>query len=155
MNSLEKDADGLNRTARREFLKQCAIAVSGIALMGSLPMLESCSSSTEPAISHGTTKINVAGLTQDGTSLVVSNTMPDGSPILVIRKSATSYLALSTKCTHMGCTVDPPQNGVISCPCHGSQYDLSGNVIQGPAPNSLRKYDAQFDTGSHTLNVTY
>ncbi|PSN19022.1 (2Fe-2S)-binding protein [filamentous cyanobacterium CCP5] len=41
-------------------------------------------------------------------------------------------------CTHLGCTVpwNAERNRFI-CPCHGSQYDPEGRVVQGPAPRSL------------------
>lgn len=42
-------------------------------------------------------------------------------------------------CTHLGC-VPIGQSGDYGgwfCPCHGSQYDTSGRVRQGPAPQNL------------------
>ena len=43
-------------------------------------------------------------------------------------------------CTHLGCvpvTVkDKPGEGWF-CPCHGSHYDNSGRITQGPAPSNL------------------
>ena len=41
-------------------------------------------------------------------------------------------------CTHLGCTVpwDAEQNRFI-CPCHNSQYDAAGQVLQGPAQRPL------------------
>ncbi len=46
--------------------------------------------------------------------------------------------AINAVCTHLGCVV--PWNraaGKFMCPCHGSQYDATGKVIRGPAPQSL------------------
>jgi len=42
-------------------------------------------------------------------------------------------------CTHLGCIPIAHQgdfNGFF-CPCHGSQYDTSGRIRRGPAPNNL------------------
>ena len=42
-------------------------------------------------------------------------------------------------CTHLGC-VPIPDEGVYKgffCPCHGSVYDTSGRIRQGPAPLNL------------------
>ncbi|MBI3739995.1 MAG: ubiquinol-cytochrome c reductase iron-sulfur subunit [Chloroflexi bacterium] len=47
------------------------------------------------------------------------------------------FSALSLVCTHLGCTVEQKDNG-FACPCHGSLYDASGNVLRGPAQKSLR-----------------
>jgi len=42
-------------------------------------------------------------------------------------------------CTHLGC-VPSPNEGIYMgffCPCHGSHYDASGRIRQGPAPLNL------------------
>ncbi len=53
-----------------------------------------------------------------------------------------SFVALSLICTHEGCTVnyDAGAND-FKCPCHGSEYSISGAVNQGPATASLTKYN--------------
>ncbi len=58
---------------------------------------------------------------------------------LVIESGPTiAPYALRPICTHLGCTVpwDAEQNRFV-CPCHGSQYDAEGRVLQGPAARSL------------------
>ena len=51
------------------------------------------------------------------------------------------FLALSRKCTHLGCTVPwvATENKFI-CPCHASAFDIAGNVISPPAPRALDNY---------------
>ena len=42
-------------------------------------------------------------------------------------------------CTHLGC-VPLGNQGIYDgwyCPCHGSVYDTSGRIRQGPAPTNL------------------
>jgi len=42
-------------------------------------------------------------------------------------------------CTHLGC-IPAPNEGLYMgffCPCHGSHYDASGRIRQGPAPLNL------------------
>jgi len=55
---------------------------------------------------------------------------------LVIRRQGDRFCAISTVCTHLGCTVNTTDSG-FDCPCHGSQYDERGDVIGGPAPKPL------------------
>ncbi len=50
--------------------------------------------------------------------------------------------AISAVCTHLGCIVSKDEKKFI-CPCHGSYYDLSGKVLQGPAPKNLQWYHIQ------------
>jgi cytochrome b6-f complex iron-sulfur subunit len=51
---------------------------------------------------------------------------------------AAGVYALSAVCTHLGCiTRYVSDEGAIACPCHGSRFDLEGNVTHGPAPRAL------------------
>ena len=46
--------------------------------------------------------------------------------------------AMTAVCTHLGCiTRYLSDENAIACPCHGSRYDLEGNVTHGPAPRPL------------------
>jgi len=54
------------------------------------------------------------------------------------------WLVVIGVCTHLGCVPSgqkPTDNrgeyGGWFCPCHGSAYDVSGRVRQGPAPKNL------------------
>ncbi len=51
------------------------------------------------------------------------------------------FLALSRKCTHLGCTVPWLEKEMkFTCPCHASTFDIAGNVINSPAPRPLDTY---------------
>jgi cytochrome b6-f complex iron-sulfur subunit len=51
------------------------------------------------------------------------------------------FLALSRKCTHLGCTVPwDEQEKRFACPCHASAFDITGRVISPPAPRALDAY---------------
>jgi len=51
------------------------------------------------------------------------------------------FLALSRKCTHLGCTVPwVATEKRFACPCHASAFDITGNVISPPAPRALDIY---------------
>lgn len=65
--------------------------------------------------------------------------------IWVRRQAEDDYLAFSGECTHLGCAVDPPDDGGFSCPCHGSTFDRDGRVTGGPAGKDLRRFDIQLD----------
>jgi cytochrome b6-f complex iron-sulfur subunit len=51
------------------------------------------------------------------------------------------FLALSRTCTHLGCSVPWVEKEMkFACPCHGSAFDITGNVIEAPAPRPLDIY---------------
>jgi cytochrome b6-f complex iron-sulfur subunit len=51
------------------------------------------------------------------------------------------FLALSRTCTHLGCSVPWIEKEMkFACPCHGSAFDIKGNVIEAPAPRALDIY---------------
>ena len=147
---------GCSCESRRTFLKTFAVTLGGLAAAGSLAsFLEACSSITGPAITHGTTSISVASLTNDGSYLVDNSVSPDGTPILVIRHASGNFVALSMRCTHQGQQVNRPSNGSIYCSAHGSRFDLNGNVTAGPANQPLTRYTTTYDAQSQMLTITY
>ena len=56
------------------------------------------------------------------------------------------WLVLIGICTHLGCIPLAHQGNYDGwfCPCHGSQYDSSGRIRQGPAPANLALPPYQF-----------
>ena len=51
------------------------------------------------------------------------------------------FLALSRTCTHLGCSVPWIEKEMkFACPFHGSAFDITGNVIEAPAPRALDIY---------------
>jgi ubiquinol-cytochrome c reductase iron-sulfur subunit len=56
-----------------------------------------------------------------------------------VKKGHEQWLVVSGTCTHLGCIPIAHQGdyGGFFCPCHGSQYDTSGRIRQGPAPANL------------------
>ncbi len=62
------------------------------------------------------------------------------------------FLAISRKCTHLGCTVPwVEEDRRFACPCHGSSFDITGNVIQAPAPRALDLYAVEIE--NHVVKV--
>jgi 3-phenylpropionate/trans-cinnamate dioxygenase ferredoxin reductase subunit len=62
----------------------------------------------------------------------------EGQKLAVFKDEDGYLLALSPRCTHMGCMVDwNDADRTWDCPCHGSRYAVDGEVIQGPAAKPL------------------
>jgi ubiquinol-cytochrome c reductase iron-sulfur subunit len=58
------------------------------------------------------------------------------------------WLIISGVCTHLGCVPlgHEGQYDGWKCPCHGSVYDTSGRIRQGPAPLNLALIEYKFLT---------
>lgn len=56
-------------------------------------------------------------------------------PAIIIRTRSEVH-AISLICTHLGCTAEL-QGKTLTCACHGSQYNLDGQVSRGPASSPL------------------
>lgn len=64
----------------------------------------------------------------------------DGDNVAVFRDEDGAVHALSAACTHMGCLVGwNATDRTWDCPCHGSRFALSGDVLHGPAVKPLER----------------
>lgn len=122
---------------RRAFLRG-ALAVGVTAVAGST--LAACAGG--PRASGGA---GAQAPPAPGTSLGSTTDVPVGggkiyiSPAVVVTQPTVgTFRAFSSRCTHAGCPVTKVDDGLISCPCHGSQFSISdGSVIRPPAEEPL------------------
>lgn len=132
--------------ARREFLQQVPRAALGACVLGALPALASGCAST-PLVRgealNGLVRVPFASLDADGRALVEVASLD--LPVFVRRVAGGEPVALSTRCMHRGCEVEPAADRLV-CPCHGSEYDLTGGILQGPTLLPLRRFVAR-ETG--------
>jgi cytochrome b6-f complex iron-sulfur subunit len=68
-------------------------------------------------------------------------------PLAVSRLTETTAVAVSRICTHEGCTVELPQAPArtLDCPCHGSRFQVTGLVVNGPAGRPLASFPSVID----------
>jgi Rieske Fe-S protein len=66
----------------------------------------------------------------------------DGQRVAVHRTNAGQVIAVSAKCTHLGCFVRwNDAERTWDCPCHGSRFTPEGLVVGGPAEAPLERVD--------------
>ena len=164
---------------RREFIRCSACGLVGLAALG-LPGCGGGEAPTDPTndnppvkkdstvvktdttskakdppkweVSGSVIKLYLARVTELASvpSIVVINE----ASTIVVRSADTTYHAFTAVCTHEGCFVANFSDGKLVCPCHGSTYDLNGNVVVGPAMLPLTKYATAFDAVNNELVVT-
>jgi glycine/D-amino acid oxidase-like deaminating enzyme/nitrite reductase/ring-hydroxylating ferredoxin subunit len=78
----------------------------------------------------------------------------EGRKVAAFRDEDGTLHAVSATCTHMGCQVSfNTAERSWDCPCHGSRFDLSGRVLQGPAIKDLATKDSESEaTTAETLD---
>lgn len=140
--------------SRKEFL--VTLTRGGVVLGTSTLLsafLESCSNPTgsqETPLPTVTGIRNGNTLTVDissGTTLAQSGIgiiQYQGGSMLVDRTQDGIYHALSPICTHQGCTINQynTSSKEFICPCHGSRFNSTGGVTNGPAQSPLKQYSA-------------
>ncbi len=158
-----------SRCSRRDFIKNTMTGLGTIAIGSfTVSLIEGCSSTDSKIYgSFGRVKFQRNGAsiivnifrTENKTLATVGGTLAlggsdvDRNGILLYRESATTVKAYSRVCTHKQCTVGPFINGVSSCPCHRSQFNLSGDNVSGPAPRALHQYTTSVDGNIVTINA--
>lgn len=86
--------------------------------------------------SQGTTA-SPGGLKVSDVPVGGGTVLPDQG-VVVTQPQAGVFKAFSAICTHQGCTVSRVSDGTISCPCHGSKFNITdGSVTAGPAAEPL------------------
>jgi len=75
--------------------------------------------------------------------------------IIVAKTLAGAYIAVSQYCTHQGVNVvyNSNQNNFV-CNAHGSVFNSSGAVANGPANSALKQYTTTLSNNGNTLTIT-
>jgi Rieske Fe-S protein len=121
---------------RRDFIRTGAAALT-------LAVLPGCASlvTRRVPVDNGTIRLSLRQHPELAEPRGTLRLLPDGweDPVYLLVLDGGGFAALSSVCTHRGCTVDIGGPG-LACPCHGSQYDREGRVMRGPASRSLARY---------------
>jgi len=73
-----------------------------------------------------------------GSFPIGSRTIRGEVPAVIINQDGV-IVAYSLTCTHLGCTIEKDKESIgFTCPCHGSAFDETGKVINGPAQDPLK-----------------
>lgn len=142
--------------SRREFLGR---AISLAAVLPALGALSSCALSGLPVYkseaSDGRLALNLTEIPElnlDGGAVQI-DTQALSHSLVIVRLNVDTFAAVVPICSHLGCSVRKEGTGFF-CPCHGSEYDLDGSVVQGPAERPLKNYRAELSGDLLTVYLT-
>lgn len=128
---------------RREFLTSSSEAIVTAAFVSQLPGCVSTAPTLHiPAINAKVTiprsELLILAEPESYLKLYVDDY---ANPIIVFRRGGKGVAAVLSTCAHSGCEVKKVR-AKFECPCHGSEYDLYGNVVKGPAVEGLDSFHA-------------
>jgi cytochrome b6-f complex iron-sulfur subunit len=158
-----------DQQTRRQFCRHTCTAAGMAALGGAAAMLQACGGgsptasgggSNAPALPriNGTVSGGAIQVTIDAASpLAAAGSMAlvatTAGNVLVARGAADAFTAVTASCTHMNCVITGFSGQSYVCPCHGSQFDTTGRVVNGPATRALQQYRTQFAAGVLTITA--
>jgi len=151
MNEQKKNPDAMER---RTFIKWLTIGWSAfiavVAGYGALVMRYMF-----PNVLFEPKQSFLAGFPDEYEVGMVSERFKAQHGVWIVRDSEKIF-ALSTVCTHLGCTPNWLENdNKFKCPCHGSGFYKNGINFEGPAPRPLERFKiALTDDGEITVDKT-
>ena len=149
-------------STRREFCLRTWQAVSLLTLGAAIPACggSTTSPSSAPALPSvsGTLVNRDLSIAIDASSPLAAvggaaTVTASTGTYLVARTAQSAFTALTAVCTHEGCPVSGFANSLYVCPCHGSEFNTSGGVVQGPASSPLRQFPTTFANNVVTISV--
>jgi Rieske Fe-S protein len=145
------------RYSRANFLSVATIGIGGIIGAGMLipsivyivgPALER--NETQEWISLGSTaKVELGTPTLFKTKIErKSGWIVDEEElsVYILTDNGRDYIAISNICTHLGCRVRwISDQSEFFCPCHNAVFDKNGNVVAGPPPRPLDRFEVKVE----------
>jgi cytochrome b6-f complex iron-sulfur subunit len=97
-------------------------------------------------------QVTVAGsaLAETGGAVLVESV---AGVFLLARTGDGAFTAIDAICSHESCTITGAEGTTYVCPCHGSRYSRSGQVLGGPATASLRRFATTVADGVVTITI--
>lgn len=135
---------------RRKFIKNCCLGTAALPLIG--VVLPSCgtiyyakNTLVNNQVVLAKSEFNWVKNDKVKQRKFVMLTVPQYNfPICVHVTGENQFVASLLKCTHRGCELNVG-GGQYTCPCHGSEFDVAGNVLTGPAEQNLLTFDITTD----------
>lgn len=124
---------------RRDFVQRLPVLTVGLAAGAGTASLSGCAGTpwVAPRVEPEGLSIDTAVLTERGDAFLQTPAME--RPIYVRRLESGEFVAVLASCTHRGCQPAPIADR-LACPCHGSEFSYTGEVLAGPADRPLTRY---------------
>jgi cytochrome b6-f complex iron-sulfur subunit len=147
----EEDRDGEH--SRRSLLNKIWLALGLFVLAEFVWLVVSFLRPRKPRVRGGDFGTVVSAGSAEGFAPNTVTAFPRGQFYLA-RLEDGGFLAISRTCTHLGCTVPwVEKEKRFACPCHGSTFDITGNVVHAPAPRALDLFPVTIENNVVSVNT--
>ena len=66
--------------------------------------------------------------------------------VYVLTEDGRDYVVMSNICTHLGCRIRwIAEKGQFFCPCHNGVFNKNGDVVSGPPPKPLNRFEVKIE----------
>ena len=150
--SEKKVTDTVKKLSRRDFIQSAWKILGFVAIAEVIVMVTSFVFSPKQKKESGNKKLLEAGPVNSFKINTVSPFM--GGRFYLARQQDGGFIALSLRCTHLGCSIswEADKNRFI-CPCHSSAFTISGEVLNPPAARALDYYPVLIENGIVKVDV--
>lgn len=125
---------------RKTFISQVGLGAAALLVPACLGGLQGCKKASDPPTDvNFSLDVSSGDLSQNGGFVI-----QDG--VLVARSVYGTYIAVAAGCTHEGVELQyKADKNVFHCSRHGSEFDMTGNNIHGPAKKDLMEYNTELN----------
>jgi cytochrome b6-f complex iron-sulfur subunit len=129
---------------RRNFLRLAGLTVGALTLGGAgLTLAQGDEGGPQGAVAKGAVDLGALSSVKTGQALDRSQDLK-----LVLTHTTQGLIALSTTCTHQGCsTAFTTGAQQFICPCHRASFAADGSVVNRPARVPLSRYPVSLKGG--------
>ncbi|MBU2536005.1 MAG: ubiquinol-cytochrome c reductase iron-sulfur subunit [Chloroflexi bacterium] len=67
----------------------------------------------------------------------------------IVNRDKEEFIVFDPRCTHLNCPYYWDEDKqIFKCPCHDGEFDIEGNVLQGPPPRPLDRLEITIEGGN-------
>jgi cytochrome b6-f complex iron-sulfur subunit len=152
IKSMKPEPNPDNQVSRRDFFN---MAWKGLGILAGLEMAGIFTAyffSGKNKNASAPKKLLEAGPVDSFGPNTVSSFM--GGRFYLARQQDGGFIAVSLRCTHLGCAVSWEESRKrFICPCHSSAYDIGGEVLNPPAARALDYYPVLIENGVVKVDI--
>jgi len=141
-----------NKIQRRGFIKRLWIAIGIIAGVELIAIIYNFLKPVPKKDSTTLTQFFEAGKANSFKSNSITSFR--NRNFFLCRLENGDFIALSSKCTHLGCALMAnTEKNLLECPCHSSMFNIQGEVLRSPATKHLDRLDVIIENDLVKVNL--